>query len=76
MFINLRMDYKGHQELVHFYIMNLGDKDVFLGHLWLSKHNPEINWKKEEVHMSQCPKKECGYQSHRVVADNCSLTNV
>ena len=26
--------------------------------------------------MLQCPKKECGYQSHWVVAGNCSLTNV
>jgi len=29
--------------------------------LWLAHHNPEIDWKTEEVKMMRCPE-ECGKQ--------------
>jgi len=32
---------------------------VILGMLWLAHHNPEIDWKTEEVKMTRCPE-ECG----------------
>ena len=34
---------------------------VILGMLWLAHHNPEIDWKTEEVKMMRCPE-ECGKQ--------------
>jgi hypothetical protein len=30
-----------------------------LGHFWLRKHNPEINWLNREVKMSRCPPRSC-----------------
>ena len=29
--------------------------------LWLARHNPEIDWRTEEVKMTRCPEK-CGKQ--------------
>ena len=34
---------------------------MILGMPWLARHNPEINWKTEEVKMTRCPE-ECGRQ--------------
>ena len=34
---------------------------VILGIPWLAYHNPEINWRIEEVKMTRCPEK-CGKQ--------------
>ena len=45
-FTDLKMDYKGHQEIEWFYVTGLGDKDIFLGLSWLKKHNPEVNLEK------------------------------
>ena len=35
-------------------VYNLGKTEVILGILWLAAHNPEIDWKKEEVKMTCC----------------------
>ena len=32
---------------------------IILGHTWLVKHNPEIDWQTGEVKMSRCPD-SCG----------------
>jgi len=29
--------------------------DIFLGHDWLVKHNPEINWKNKTIKFTRCP---------------------
>ena len=34
-FINFKMDYKCHKEVICMYITDLGDKDIFLGMTWL-----------------------------------------
>jgi len=34
---------------------------VILGMLWLARHNPEIDWRTEEVKMMRCLE-ECGKQ--------------
>ena len=33
---------------------NLGKTEVILDMLWLAAYNPEIDWKKREVKMTQC----------------------
>ena len=72
-FIDFRMTYKGHVENIRLYITELGEKDVFLGMSWLKKHNPEIDWVKQEVKMTKCPP-SCRVNAaiKRVVAGNCS----
>ncbi|KAG9219610.1 hypothetical protein CCMSSC00406_0006068 [Pleurotus cornucopiae] len=60
--VEMRMRYKGHVEVMTFYVTNLGNVDVILGPTWLKKHNPEIDWKTGEVVMSQCPRQCQNYR--------------
>ena len=35
--------------------MDLDGMDMFLGHDWLVKHNPEVNWKNSTIKFTRCP---------------------
>jgi len=47
--------YKGHVERMKMNVCDLGKTEVILGMLWLTAHNPEINWETREVKMTRCP---------------------
>ncbi len=34
--------------------MNLGKKDIYLGHDWLKRHNPSVNWKTQSIIFGCC----------------------
>ena len=53
--VSLLLHYKNHSEQTTFSVTNLGKQKLLLGHSWLHKHNPEIDWAKGEVKMSRCP---------------------
>jgi len=53
--VECNMFFKGHIERVRMDVCNLGKTEVILGMPWLAAHNPEIDWKKGEVKMTQCP---------------------
>ena len=36
--------------------MDLAGIDIFLGHNWLVKHNPEVNWKNGTIKFTRCPR--------------------
>src|ERR1700761_7724352 len=57
--VSLILRYKGHSEWTIFCITSLGKQKLILGHSWLQKHNPEIDWEKGEVKMSRCPPRCC-----------------
>ena len=40
-------------------VTGLGNQHLILGHAWLKKHNPEINWVTGEVKMSRCSAQCC-----------------
>ena len=44
-----------HQERVEFFVADIGDFDLILGTDWLHEHNPEIDWPRQQVHMTRCP---------------------
>jgi len=52
--VEYNMFFKGHIERVRIDIYNLGKTEMILGMPWLTVHNPEINWEKEKVKMTQC----------------------
>ena len=54
--VNLKMTFGQHQEEIKLYVLNLGKDQITLGHTWLKRHNPKINWKTDEVKMSRCPR--------------------
>ena len=43
-FIEVRMVVQDHTEQIHFAVSNLGKTELFIGHEWLKKHNPSIDW--------------------------------
>ena len=57
--ISLILHYKNHSERTTFAVSGLGKQKLILGHSWLWKHNPEINWVTEEVKISRCPPRCC-----------------
>jgi len=50
--------YQGHKERTEIDVIGGQKWTVILGILWLAHHNPEIDWRTEEVKMSRCPE-EC-----------------
>ena len=36
-------------------MVKLGNDDIFLGHDWLSHHNPSIDWFQGTLHFDRCP---------------------
>jgi len=52
--VECNMFFKGHVERARMDVCNLGKMEVILGMPWLAAHNPEIDWEKEKVKMTQC----------------------
>ena len=51
--VEMRMVIGDHQERIQFVVTELKTAEVFIGHNWLKKHNPEVDWKKGSVWFSQ-----------------------
>jgi len=52
--VGLILRYKNHSEKAYFAVASLGNQKVIMGHTWLQKHNPDINWVTGDVSMSRC----------------------
>jgi hypothetical protein len=46
---DLTININDHKEMINFNVIKLGKYKIMLGILWLSKHNPEINWKTNKI---------------------------
>ena len=53
--VDLIVRYKDHTERATFYVTTLGGVPIILGHPWLSRHNPQIDWTTGDIVMSRCP---------------------
>ena len=51
----LEVEINGHKETLEATVTDLDGTDMFLGHDWLVKHNPEVNWKKKTIKFTRCP---------------------
>jgi len=51
----LKIKINRHKETFEAAVMNLDGTDMFLGHDWLIKHNPEVNWKNSTIKFTRCP---------------------
>src|ERR1700683_623308 len=72
-YVELEMIFSDHKELMTLYATSLGKDSIFIGHDWLKKHNPDIDWTTGEVNMTRCPK-TCGYQHRRNRAEKQKMT--
>ena len=57
--VELNLRYRNHAERVFFAVTDLGKQNVIMGHTWLRKHNPDINWVTGDVKMSRCSGRCC-----------------
>ena len=52
----LEIEINSHKEQLEVAVTDLDKIDMFLGHNWLVKHNPEINWKNSTIWFTRCPR--------------------
>ena len=71
--VSLILQYKNHSERTIFCVTSLGKQKLILGHSWLRKHNPEIDWNKGEVKMSRCPPRCCSECREEICEGNCYI---
>jgi len=57
--VDLVLRYQNHAERTLFAVTGIGKQHLILGHSWLRKHNPEIDWISGEVKMSRCSTRCC-----------------
>jgi len=53
--VYLEIEINGHKEQLEAVVMDLNGMDMFLGHDWLIKHNPEVNWKNRMIKFTRYP---------------------
>jgi len=51
----LEIEINEHKEQLEIAVTDLNGTDMFLGHNWLVKHNPEVNWKNGTINFTRCP---------------------
>src|SRR5258707_9158322 len=51
-------------------VANLRQQTIIIGHLWLTHHNPEVDWTCQSISMSQCPPECQGQPSRSAMEDN------
>jgi len=52
--VPLEIKINGYKEALEVAVMDLDRTDMFLGHNWLVKHNPEVNWKNGTIKFTRC----------------------
>ena len=53
--VSLKIKINNHKERLEAAVTDLNRTDMFLGHNWLVKHNPEVNWKTGMIKFTRCP---------------------
>ncbi len=48
-FVELSLTIGDHREQIDLAVTNLGKKDIYLGHDWLKRHNPSVNWERGTI---------------------------
>src|SRR5258707_4151548 len=67
--VEVILQYGQHTEKAHLAVANLRWQTIIIGHLWLTHHNPEVDWACQSVTMSRCPP-ECQGQSNGGMAED------
>ena len=55
--VEVEIFFKGHKKQMSIDVIGGQKWSVILGMPWLAHHNPEIDWKTEEIQMTRCPDK-------------------
>ncbi|KAL5512271.1 hypothetical protein ACEPAG_3556 [Sanghuangporus baumii] len=68
-YVIVRMIFGKHEEEIRLAVTSLASSNIFLGHDWLRKHNPEIDWKIGKIDFTRCPD-ECASTLSNEEADD------
>ena len=52
---SLEIEINEHKKTLEAVVTDLDGIDIFLGHDWLVKHNPEVNWRNRTIKFTRCP---------------------
>ena len=52
---SLEIEINGHKERSEAAVTDFNRMDIFSGHDWLVKHNPEVNWKNRTIKFTRYP---------------------
>ena len=52
--VPLEIKINGYKDQLEAAVIDLDGTDMFLGHNWLVKHNPEVNWKNGTIKFTKC----------------------
>ena len=55
-FVPLEVKINEHKEQINAVVMDLNGTDMFLGYNQLVKYNPEVDWNKETIQFTRCPR--------------------
>jgi len=53
--VPLEIEINRYKEQLEAAVTDLNRTNMFLGHDWLIKHNPEVNWKNGTIQFTRCP---------------------
>ena len=53
--VPLEIEINRHKKQLEAAVTDLNGTDIFQGHDWLVKHNPEVNWKNGTTQFTRCP---------------------
>jgi len=69
----LEIKINSYKEWLETAVIDLNRTDMFLGHDWLVKHNPEVNWKNSTIRFTRCP--ESCMMKHKDIRFKTRRTN-
>src|ERR1700742_2429868 len=55
-YVRMKMTMHRHEETIPLLVIWLHSHDMFIGHNWLSYHNPSVNWRSRTITFDWCPK--------------------
>ena len=59
------VEIRSHKTTQHFFVTNLGNKEMMIGYSYLYKHNPNIDWQKGQWEFTRCPN-TCASKVHKI----------
>ena len=68
-YVKVELQINQHSEIADLFVTRLGQYPIILGHGWLARHNPSINWSQNCIRFDSC------YCAKKCLAEN-SATNI
>lgn len=54
-YAEVELIFEDHKEAITLLVTTLSSSNIFLGHDWLTRHNPEIDWRLGTIEFTRCP---------------------